>query len=603
MSIRGVLDGLLQKQAAASGQQLPRMVGQQDMSQPATGSTTLGQQQLQQVQQQAAAVAQAQQQCAPFPAHQPDSAQVRMESQLIFDSCWRRFKEKHSMDFAAPREIIWLNGAPGSGKGVSTPLILKARGMTRSVCVSSLLSSAREARGYIDAGEMMPDHVVGDLLLEALLLPASMGHSATELNLVVDGFPRTAVQVDFVKLLMDKLRYLHTKYMDTPLAARFPRPTFKVVMLYVDEDTSINRQLQRAVAAQAHNKRVVDAGLGEQQLHEERSTDVLPEKARKRYQIFRQHYSAILRLKQFFPFHLIDACSSPADTQEQIRQELRYQSSLDLSEEAYSAIRHLPLAKDLQQTARQQLVSRLEGYCTHQRPLFGRVLSLLGEQVVPLLQQGALSGAAEWVSNEELFTKHPGCVDMMLDVLCDRGFQAHYVREVMPVPVRFDAASGQIQTKLQAMHRFKFSFDASGVRDANALKALEIAARITEAARNGTAGGAASAYADAMAGSSSGMRSQAAASPITESFIPEHLDLEAKMRAQDNSLRLKRVALAQQLQQQQQQQHACEGKCGSSCGGAAASDVDEEVYTIHRCLRPDVNCGHAQELEVVSASG
>jgi hypothetical protein len=49
--------------------------------------------------------------------------------------------------------------------------------------------------------------------------------------------------------------------------------------------------------------------------------------------------SRACRLKQFFPFHLIDACGSPADTQEQIRQELRYQSSLDLSEEAYSAIR------------------------------------------------------------------------------------------------------------------------------------------------------------------------------------------------------------------------------------------------------------------------
>jgi hypothetical protein len=36
------------------------------------------------------------------------------------------------------------------------------------------------------------------------------------------------LQVDFVKLLMDKLRYLHTKYMDTPLAPRFPRPAFKV---------------------------------------------------------------------------------------------------------------------------------------------------------------------------------------------------------------------------------------------------------------------------------------------------------------------------------------------------------------------------------------
>jgi hypothetical protein len=244
----------------------------------------------------------------------------------------------------------------------------------------------------------------------------------------------------------------------------------------------------------------------------------------------------------------------------------------------------------------------LEGYCKHQRPLFGRVLSLLRQEVVPLLQQGALSGAAEWVSNEELFSKHPGCVDMLLDVLCDRGFQAHYVREMMPVPVMFDAASGQIQTKLQALHRFKFQFDASGVRDANALKALEIAARITEAARNGTAAGAANTLAGGMAGSSSGgIRPQATASPITESFIPEHLDLEAKMRAQDNSLRLKRVALAQQLQQ-----HACEVKCSSAggCSGAAAAgDVDEDVFTIHCCLRPDISCGHAQELEVVSASG
>ena len=34
----------------------------------------------------------------------------------------------------------------------------------------------------------------------------------------------------------------------------------------------------------------------------------------------RHHYPAILRLKQFFPFHLIDAMGSLADTQEQIGQ-------------------------------------------------------------------------------------------------------------------------------------------------------------------------------------------------------------------------------------------------------------------------------------------
>jgi adenylate kinase len=60
-----------------------------------------------------------------------------------------------------------------------------------------------------------------------------------------------------------------------------------VVVLYVDEGTSISRQLMRAVSAQAHNRRAKDAGVGDHQLQEERSTDVKPDKAAKRYQIFR----------------------------------------------------------------------------------------------------------------------------------------------------------------------------------------------------------------------------------------------------------------------------------------------------------------------------
>ena len=42
---------------------------------------------------------------------------------------------------------------------------------------------------------MITDTVVCDVLLDALLLPASHGLSTDELNVVVDGFPRTAVQV------------------------------------------------------------------------------------------------------------------------------------------------------------------------------------------------------------------------------------------------------------------------------------------------------------------------------------------------------------------------------------------------------------------------
>jgi hypothetical protein len=35
---------------------------------------------------------------------------------------------KHNLCF--PNEVIWLMGAPGSGKGTNTPAIMRARGIT-----------------------------------------------------------------------------------------------------------------------------------------------------------------------------------------------------------------------------------------------------------------------------------------------------------------------------------------------------------------------------------------------------------------------------------------------------------------------------------------
>ncbi len=46
--------------------------------------------------------------------------------------------------------------------------------------------------------------------------------------MLADGFPRTALQVDFLKLLFDKLMALHGKHADGPDENRFPRPSFKV---------------------------------------------------------------------------------------------------------------------------------------------------------------------------------------------------------------------------------------------------------------------------------------------------------------------------------------------------------------------------------------
>lgn len=49
-----------------------------------------------------------------------------------------------------PREIIWLNGAPGSGKGANTPFILKHRGLSRAVAVSSLVAGNADVKKLID---------------------------------------------------------------------------------------------------------------------------------------------------------------------------------------------------------------------------------------------------------------------------------------------------------------------------------------------------------------------------------------------------------------------------------------------------------------------
>lgn len=69
-------------------------------------------------------------------------------------------------------------------------------------------------------------------------------------------------------------------FKNSPDTVRYPRPLFKVVVLYVDEEESIRRQLKRAREVAAHNLRVIDAGVG--QMKEARTTDMDEKKARLR---------------------------------------------------------------------------------------------------------------------------------------------------------------------------------------------------------------------------------------------------------------------------------------------------------------------------------
>lgn len=155
------------------------------------------------------------------------------------------------------------------------------------------------------------------------------------------------------------------------LRARRPKPSFKVVVLYVDEATSLARQLDRQRRSAAHNQKVIEARAGalmcapdagttarerlylasqnflparhlgpfatdnERRLRwvilaavtaawrvvrrEERVTDKDAEKCRTRYSVFRRHYPALARLQAVMPFSIIDATGSLEECEAQVR--------------------------------------------------------------------------------------------------------------------------------------------------------------------------------------------------------------------------------------------------------------------------------------------
>ena len=91
--------------------------------------------------------------------------------------------------------VVVLLGAPGAGKGTQAPLLATRLGIP-VVATGDLFRAAvrdgtplgLEARGYMDAGQLVPDEVTVRLLLDRLGQPDAV------VGVILDGFPRTAVQ-------------------------------------------------------------------------------------------------------------------------------------------------------------------------------------------------------------------------------------------------------------------------------------------------------------------------------------------------------------------------------------------------------------------------
>jgi adenylate kinase len=93
--------------------------------------------------------------------------------------------------------VIVLLGAPGAGKGTQAHLLARRLGLAHVATGDLFREAVRQgtplgltAKGYMDRGELVPDAVTIDMLLERLAQPDAAG------GVLLDGFPRNVAQAE-----------------------------------------------------------------------------------------------------------------------------------------------------------------------------------------------------------------------------------------------------------------------------------------------------------------------------------------------------------------------------------------------------------------------
>ena len=379
------------------------------------------------------------------------------DAMMIFDAIWQNLADRHGEEnLRFPKEIILLGGAPGAGKGTNTAFIARTRGLTSEPVVMSALLDTPEMRRVKDAGGMIGDREAVAALLAELLKPEHRD------GVILDGFPRTKVQVECIKLLYEKLNQQWRAHHGTPMAVHFRKPVVQILVLFVDEKESISRQLKRGREVTAHNEEVRRTGEGE--LWEERATDFDEALANRRYRVFKeQTWGALLSLKNVFHYHLINAQGPLAEVEQNILRELDYQSSLELDPRTYERLRTLPVASEIIVHARQELVKRLDGYEFTQPDLFGSVVEFIDQKMMPIIRCHAISGHAN-INSEDPLLREPGAVAMLIDVFSERGYHAVVDIHRIEIPERFDPATGAISCRTKKVYRMIIRFKGSELR-------------------------------------------------------------------------------------------------------------------------------------------
>ena len=379
------------------------------------------------------------------------------DAQLIFESVWQALEADVGRErLRFPKEIILLGGAPGAGKGTNTAFIARARSLTCHPIVISALLDSPEAKALKDTGHMVGDREVVGLLLRELLRPEY--HD----GVIIDGFPRTTVQVECLKLLVGRMHALRNEFYSTPLSLHFRHPTIHIMVLFVEEKESIARQLKRGRETLAHNEEVRQTGVG--RLHDDRPTDHDETLARRRYQAFKeQTWDALQSLEEIFHYHLVNAQGPVEQVEQNILHELQYQSTLELDPRTVERLRGVPVASEIIVHARQELVKRLDGYELESHELFTKVVAFIERKMMPIVLRHAISGVAQ-INTEDTVLDDPLALAMLIDVFSERGYHAVVDIHRIEVPERFEAATGAITCITKKVYRIQLRFQGSEIR-------------------------------------------------------------------------------------------------------------------------------------------
>jgi len=123
-----------------------------------------------------------------------------------------------------------LLGPPGSGKGTQAAELvsrLKAPKISTGDMLRAALAAGTplglEAKGYMDAGKLVPDSVVIGLVEERIQQPDAQN------GFILDGFPRTTAQADALGELLARLKKPLEKVvqLDVPSALIVERTTLR----------------------------------------------------------------------------------------------------------------------------------------------------------------------------------------------------------------------------------------------------------------------------------------------------------------------------------------------------------------------------------------